>query len=179
MSSVNMDPYLQKCLEMESGTGVHISNVGGYQSPNFLADEFKNNFSEIHDVIVNCVDEIGKDTQSTYALDNSWVNINRKNNFNTSHIHPQSSISGCVYLKTNLNSGRLIFQNPSPSQHYNINDTVDGFFGVYRCVPAVGEVIIFPSYLAHYVEPNNSEDVRVSIAFNCTRVSHAIYQTPI
>ena len=170
MSSVNMDTYLQKCLEMESNTGVCLSNVGGYQSQSFSANEFKNKFSEIHDVVVNCINEIGKDTQSKYVLGSSWVNINRKHNYNTSHVHPQSSISGCVYLKTNLDSGRIIFQNPTPSQHYDINDTVDGFFGTYWRNPVVGEIIMFPSYLTHYIEPNTSEDVRVSIAFNCARV---------
>jgi uncharacterized protein (TIGR02466 family) len=170
MLPVNMDVYSQKCLEMESIAGEHRSNVGGYQSQTFLENDFKNNFYEIHNFVVSCVNEVGKDTQSKYLLDNVWININRKNNYNRTHIHAHSSISGCIYLKTNSNSGKIVFENPTPSRHYNINDNVDGFFGVYWRQPVVGEVIIFPSYLPHYVEPNNNEEARISIAFNCNRI---------
>jgi uncharacterized protein (TIGR02466 family) len=165
-----MDIYLQKCLEMESNNGVCVSNRGGYQSQSFLEDDFKNKFYEIYNFVIDSVNAVGKDTESKYKLRNSWVNINKKSDCNVSHVHAQNSISGCVYLKTNPDSGRIVFENPTPSIHYNINDNVDGFFGVYWCVPIVGELIIFPSYLRHCVEPNNSEDIRVSIAFNCNRI---------
>jgi len=169
-SPINMDTYLQKCLEMESNDGVYVSNKGGYQSQSFLKDEFKNNFYEIYNFVIDSVNAIGKDTESEYELESAWVNINRKNNWNANHIHSQSSISGCVYLKTNPDSGKIVFENPTPSIHYNINKSIDGFFGIYWRLPIVGELIIFPSYLHHCVEPNNSEDIRVSIAFNCNRV---------
>jgi len=176
VSPMNMDAHLQKCLKMESDNGVCVSNRGGYQSHAFLRDSFKTEFNEVYSFIMDCVNAVGEDTQSVYDLSNAWVNINRKNNYNTNHVHSQSSISGCMYIKTNLNSGNIVFDNPTPSKHYDINDNVDGFFGFHWRTPVAGEVLIFPSYLSHYVEPNNSEDVRVSIAFNCTRVHNALPQ---
>ena len=34
--------------------------------------------------------------------------------------------------------------------------------------PAAGEIVIFPSYLMHWVYPNETDEERVSIAFNAT-----------
>jgi uncharacterized protein (TIGR02466 family) len=167
---INMDDHVQKCLEIKSNNGVHRSNKGGYQSEIFLKDNFKYRFDEIYSFVMDSVNAVGKDTESVYELSNFWVNINEKNNYNVIHSHPQSSISGCIYLKTNSNSGRIVFVNPSPSAHYIFNSNIHGFWEKYWFLPIVGELIMFPSYLSHYVEPNDSEDVRVSIAFNCHKV---------
>ena len=34
--------------------------------------------------------------------------------------------------------------------------------------PEAGEIVLFPSYLVHWVYPNETQDNRVTIAFNAT-----------
>ena len=35
-----------------------------------------------------------------------------------------------------------------------------------RVNPMVGRIIMFPSWLWHCVEPNNTNDIRISVSFN-------------
>ena len=37
-----------------------------------------------------------------------------------------------------------------------------------RIRPAAGEIILFPSYLLHWVYPNEADADRVTVAFNAT-----------
>lgn len=73
------------------------------------------------------------------------------------HIHPDSLVSGVLYLKvpksvsdSSLDDGNLIF----PS------------FNQLSVVPSVGKVILFPSYLPHETIEFSSNEERICIAFN-------------
>jgi len=73
------------------------------------------------------------------------------------HTHPESILSGVIYLKTSSETeseekecGNIIF--PS-SEAVSIS-------------PYQGLMILFPSYLPHLTIPTMQEDERVCIAFN-------------
>jgi uncharacterized protein (TIGR02466 family) len=104
-------------------------------------------------------------------LGNMWANINPPGGYNQSHIHPNSLFSGAYYVKSQPNSGRLSVIDPRP--------------GVQQCMPprkkeklprelwretyydaVPGRLIMFPSWLWHKVEPNQSNDIRISVSFN-------------
>jgi hypothetical protein len=64
-----------------------------------------------------------------------------------------------------------VFIHPVMAQQYVINsELVDKFNGFNSSVmtvdPAVGKLIIFPSWLVHYVEKNLDDSDRISLAFN-------------
>ncbi len=40
------------------------------------------------------------------------------------------------------------------------------YFGSAKYYPEDGDLMLFPSYLAHYVEPNPSFRQRINMAFN-------------
>ncbi len=48
------------------------------------------------------------------VLGNSWINIQRKGSELGYHTHPQSVISGALYLKIDGDSSRIRFRNPNP-----------------------------------------------------------------
>ena len=85
----------------------------------------------------------------------SWININKKTHFNVPHNHPCCIFSGVFYIKTPYNSGNFAF-------YRNIH--------VYKSTelikPEENMLILFPSHFDHYVEPNNSNQDRISISFN-------------
>lgn len=142
---------------------VKNSNVGGYQSPEINLDNY---FLAIKSKLVDIVKEIANDVGTDFIFDNAWININKKGDFNAPHYHPNAAFSGVVYLKTSLNSGLIRFNNPVMIGAFPITDKVDGFWSNYFFVPKVGDVLIFPAYLNHHVEPNLSDEDRISIAFN-------------
>ena len=98
-----------------------------------------------------------------------WININSFEHFNTKHIHGNSIISGCVYLKVPQNSGNLLF-HPNMMEHYfyttYTNCDTDFSSKETEFTAEEKKVILFPSFLPHSVSPNNSNEDRISIAFN-------------
>lgn len=156
------------CLAMRSeNTGVKKSNMGGWQSEILNEQDVKNKFPTTFKFIDAAINKVAAELNTKYKIKEAWVNLNDKNHFNYGHVHPQSTVSGCMYLKVNSTSGQIVFTNPTASVHYSLPRDIDGFWGAFNVSPTVGNLIIFPSYLEHYVEPNLSDETRVSIAFNC------------
>jgi uncharacterized protein (TIGR02466 family) len=105
-----------------------------------------------------------------FTIGRTWINLNQNSNIVRPHLHANSLLSGVLYLKCN-NSGPLVFIHPVMAQQYVINsELVDKFNGFNSSVmtvdPAVGKLIIFPSWLVHYVEKNLDDSDRISLAFN-------------
>ncbi len=106
------------------------------------------------------------------TIHDGWVNVNGKGAFNAPHEHSLHHLSGCYYVSTpesdEESSGVLGFMNPAGPVGPK------GWFSD-RLIPArlnarpkAGQIILFPSYLLHWVCPNQAEEERVSIAFNLT-----------
>jgi uncharacterized protein (TIGR02466 family) len=103
-----------------------------------------------------------------------WININGKGAFNTPHTHPHYVWSGCYYVRQpdvqEGRSGSIEFIDPRTG--------MDGWNpgkgtltrAKFRTRPAAGTLLVFPSYLVHWVYPNEDEGERVSVAFNYTRL---------
>jgi uncharacterized protein (TIGR02466 family) len=143
------------------------SNVGGYQSPNIPMESY---FPSIYKALMPNLENIEKDIGFNFKVANTWLNINRKNEFNKAHVHPGFALSAVCYLQVNDDSGNIVFENPTAAKYFPIPDTIDPFFGVYWLKPVTGGVFVFPSYLEHYVEPNKSSIDRISIAFNLKKI---------
>jgi uncharacterized protein (TIGR02466 family) len=152
--------------------GVTISNRGGWQSPsNFYYEESFSGFLDYIQMRIN--------STSIYdhypTISNMWINVNEKNNYNVSHVHPGSILSGVIWIKCPDNCGVLGFENPNYFAHASLIKSVDkeiregtNFFDNYSIVPEDGKMLLFPSNLRHSVEPNLSDEDRISIAFNLT-----------
>ena len=99
-----------------------------------------------------------------------WVNINRKGNHNVRHNHFGRGIfmSGIYYVKVPENSGNIRFFDPRGSMHMALED-YDYYYGVadYQyLIPEPGLCLFFPNWLDHAVGENESDEDRISIAFN-------------
>lgn len=113
---------------------------------------------------------IGKKIDLTIV--SSWTSITKKNEFVTPHAHPQHSFVGVYYIKTPYKCGDLLLHDPRCSNDFSITfekDIHGNLFShrtYYRITPKIGDLIFYPAYLSHSVEPNMSDDVRVSLAMN-------------
>jgi uncharacterized protein (TIGR02466 family) len=156
-----------------SSEGRQFSNVGGWQSSDLGQSYIEKNMPETFKMLEG-VRKIVKEIYRTWGFesepnfDNAWCNVNGSKDYNLAHCHPQSYFSFVYYVTCNPNSGKIVFMRPDLQSHYfpkleNINKYT---FGKYHFTPEPHTCIVFPSYLEHFVEPNMSEDFRISISGN-------------
>ncbi len=160
-------------LEKED-SGRKVSNEGGFQSNEFTMEDSLSNkfFFEVLPVIQQYTSVFQLAYNHDTKLSNLWFNVNRKHNFNYPHTHGDSQISGIYYLSAPENSGNLMFNNPDymiknlpffsgPFKNHDSFNSVQ-----FRVTPKENLLVLFPSHIEHYVEPNKSDEPRISIAFN-------------
>ena len=104
-------------------------------------------------------------------LGNMWANINPPAGYNKPHIHPNCIFSGVYYIKAPKNSGKLVCNDPRPGEHLHMPVRKPGrppkdLWRECHIVPVEGRIIIFPAWLWHCVEPNKSNELRISASFN-------------
>jgi len=104
-------------------------------------------------------------------MGNMWANINPPGGMNRPHLHPNSHFSGVYYIKAPQNSGKLVFNEPRPGAHMVMPTRKQGkppshLWREVHIDPLEGRIVIFPSWLWHCVEPNESDDIRISVSFN-------------
>ena len=106
----------------------------------------------------------------TLEVQSLWMNINYFKDFNLPHRHGNNLISGVFYLQVPKNSGCLVIQNPAErldTHNFRVKDYNNYNSGIWKIVPKESEIILFPSWLVHYVEPNlNEGSRRISMSFN-------------
>ena len=105
------------------------------------------------------------------VLGNMWANINYPGNFNRPHLHPNSLFSGVYWVKAPEKSGNLMLYEPRPGVHTTMPSRKEGKLPpeLWREVhyqPKAGVAIMFPAWLWHEVQPNESNDTRISVSFN-------------
>ena len=109
--------------------------------------------------------------ESEPFLGNMWANINPPGGSNRAHIHPNSLWSGVYYVKAPKNSGQLKIEDPrsvalmSRPKQKDVPKP-DRLLREHHYEPKTGRLIMFPSWLNHCVDPNNSNDIRISVSFN-------------
>ncbi len=101
-----------------------------------------------------------------------WMNVNPAGGYNAPHTHPGAHWSGVYYVSQpeieEGSSGMIEFLDPrNELPHWRILQA-SAFRSKKTLRPVAGEMILFPSYLTHWVHPNQSDDNRVTVAFNAT-----------
>lgn len=112
---------------------------------------------------------------SQYAMQaEGWMNVLGRGGLNTPHDHPAWVWSGCYYVNVpegdNALSGSIEFFDTRTNLRTLSVEGASCFASKFQLKPKAGMLLIFPSYLRHWVYPNESEVERVTIAFN-TRFS--------
>jgi uncharacterized protein (TIGR02466 family) len=97
----------------------------------------------------------------------SWLNYTEIGQYHHMHSHPNSFISGVIYINAERSKDSIKFHNPSTrqlvvvSQRYNI---VNG--DAWGHTVESKDIVLFPSNLPHSVEMTETDTTRVSLAFN-------------
>jgi len=174
MTDLDNDAMYKKIKDLEASTDtVHLSNLGGFQSPTDRYDMMTtdNTFKPLRELIVHIIKNKLNFQAKEFKYDKMWCNVNYENDFNMIHSHGHFDFSGVYYVKADENSGDLLFRDPRPAA-ITSEYVTSSFNGgeVYRITPEIGKLVIFPSYLDHMVLPSKSKDDRVSISWNIKAV---------
>lgn len=155
----------------QSQTSRILTNDGGWQSD--FIESSNTEISKLMDYIKHNIQKCYNDLNVKKRFCSNqivyWININTFGHTNRKHIHPNSIFSGCVYLKVPKNSGNIIF-NPNLTNEYffrsftECDNDITSFETEF--FPEEKKVIMFPAFLPHSVSRSNSNEDRISIAFN-------------
>jgi uncharacterized protein (TIGR02466 family) len=97
----------------------------------------------------------------------SWLNFTKPGEFHHKHEHPNSYLSGVLYINADPEKDKIYFYRNGykrialPTKTFNQFNSESWWFSV-----GTYDLVIFPSYLTHMVEQTESKDTRISLSFN-------------
>ncbi len=151
--------------------GVSNTNVKGWQSPNILQ-----NLEEFKDMNLRILQVCERIAESQHFMPNvvlhhqAWVNISPPGASNKMHYHANCHFSGVYYVSLKApECGSIIFRDPRIASRMftsPITKQTDFSAEEVRMRPEEGRMYVFPGWLEHGVESNESDQDRVSISFN-------------
>ncbi len=162
---------VMQLLENESDS-LSRSNIGGWHSNSQL--HLRDDMAEIRQAFGtacrHCARVLAFDFDNfELTINEMWLNRNGPGDLNKTHIHPHAMLSGAYYVKVPENSGKIEFLDPVLARVATAypkaeSRPVNAISAEYT--PVEGFLVIFPSWLQHWVQPNRGDDDRVSISFN-------------
>lgn len=159
------------------------SNRFGWQSKkgdHHKDPEFYSLFEDFNNMFSYCLKNEFKSKKGVkYAVDGSFLQISPPNAFNFSHIHPKPYLTCVFYIKIPKNSGNISFACPDTYLLNHLTGNRDQDFIIqnnlqtkFEIVPEEGMLLIFPSTLNHQVEPNLSNEDRISMGIDINLISY-------
>ena len=126
--------------------------------------------------LVSCVNdtvtrvlEFIKISGDAFEITGFWANINAPGSGHKIHSHPNNFLSGVYYVETHEGADTINFHDPR-SQASIIRPPVTDLTAENTDQVVVkvknGDLLVFPSWLPHSVDPNGSGKPRISISFN-------------
>ena len=98
----------------------------------------------------------------------SWLNYTEENQFHHQHEHPNSLVSGVVYIDADEKYDSIKFFKRDPQSTIKIFAKDFNFFNSESWMFPVktGSILLFPSSTTHRVEIKKGLNTRISLAFN-------------
>ncbi len=158
--------------------GANKSNRGGWHSDGNLFDNPAEPVQTLRRAALLSVMEATRSVTSKVDPEHletklfAWMNMNPTGGFNAPHTHPGAHWSGVYYVRQPKvdtgNSGMIEFLDPrSDLPAWRVLQS-RAFRSKRKIRPEAGEIVLFPSYLVHWVYPNEAGGERVTVAFNAT-----------
>lgn len=104
-----------------------------------------------------------------FVITGMWANVGAPGSSHKPHAHPNNFISGSYYVEAPEGGNQIQFHDPRP-QTSIIKPPVEEMSPVttdHVLVPVKpGTLVLFPAWLRHSVPTNESNERRISVAFN-------------
>lgn len=138
-------------------------------------DNYVLRHEELSDINKFIQDGLDKFLKQVYAprhdvklyVTQSWFNYTESGQYHHKHEHPNSFVSGVLYMNADVDKDKIFFyrngyqQLKLPTDTYNPFNSESWYFTV-----GTGGMTLFPSGLTHMVETVEAEGTRISLAFN-------------
>ena len=157
---------------MNKDKGISRTNVKGWHSTTDM--HTKPEYARLVKALYEAQNKIYQEEnyESEPFLGNMWANVNPPGGYNRAHLHPNCIWSGVYYIKTPEKCGELKLKDPrtgaemSSPKMKKSNTLPERLWREVTYIPVAGRCIMFPAWLIHCVEPNDSNDIRISVSFN-------------
>jgi uncharacterized protein (TIGR02466 family) len=148
-----------------------IKNQGNYTSESkyiLNCEELKNIKNDLHACIKKYFEEIIQTRNLiTLYITQSWLNITKHKEYHHMHYHPNSYLSGVLYIDANEKCDSIIFHKGRYEEINLVPKNYNIFNSITWEVPVkTGMIILFPSHLRHSVGTKLGKNLRTSLAFN-------------
>tara|TARA_Y100000004_G_scaffold9420_1_gene10279 strand:- start:233 stop:838 length:606 start_codon:yes stop_codon:yes gene_type:complete len=128
-------------------------------------------YKALSNKIVECSKVVFNDKKyeyDTFEITDMWSNILRSGEFHRPHTHSNNILSGVYYVESD-EAANIRFYDPRPQANV-LSPKVKEFdktnSSLWYFPSKTNRLILFPSWLQHYVPINHSDKLRISIAFN-------------
>lgn len=172
LNNTEIEKFCYKLRDNDSG--IKVSNRNGWHSSHLKIDDCL----PLHSLFNVCLTKVEHMRPLLGFLDTlnlkikqCWVNISHKGCYMESHSHGDCFLTCVYYVKATSNSGDICFNKSSQkySKEFLGNQSVYTEH-THKVTPTPGKLLIFPPWLVHSVEKSESDEDRISIAFNLKRV---------
>ena len=133
--------------KMQTDPDGRVNNYTGTRKPNGAQHTISKQ-DRVFTFLFSKINQIARERYKQYSIIDIWTNVNLPNGINKKHTHVGADIAGCFYIKVPPNSGDIEFETGE------------------RFTPQAGDIYWWDASIPHWVHPNNSNEVRYSIAFN-------------
>lgn len=173
----NLNEELSKyiySLRDKDTEGLKRSNKGGWHSNFFklgVKDTIQHKFTlEIQKYIIDVFQNYGWKTKNVpITINEMWAIINKNEDFNVLHSHPNCYLSAAYYVKAPPNCGKFEIECPNIARLNSfpaIEKATELNLRTISLDISEGDLLIFPNYLPHKVAKNDSGEDRIVISFN-------------
>jgi len=181
----SMNHELQAFILAEEGRygSLGRSNIGGWHSQTDFLDRSEPAVEALSNWITWAVRQMIEAAAGPRSFEGAlsstaWATICRTNAYHAPHSHPDSAWSGVYYVHGGSQepgrplSGVLEFLDPRAGVEA-VTAPGDPYGEPFRIQPEDGLLVIFPSWLYHWVHPYAGRTPRIAVSFNATlRAGH-------
>ena len=175
----NVELLLKEIYEWQEEDTEEVvrSNNGGWHSPTDIFKKTQPGLRRVCQLMITCFSKCTTEGAPEFVPANfdmkgeGWVNINPQYGFNVPHDHPGYTWSGVYYVQlpekkdSSSRSGSIELLDPRTNTAAMASDIArkSSYFSPKRTLnPKNGMILIFPSYLRHWVYPNEEEEDRIN-----------------
>ena len=168
---------LATSLRAEDPAGLRRSNRRGWHSDLLARDrspDLATLVELIDDLALRIAQDLAWDLDSQrFAVDGLWINALGEGGYHERHRHENAVLSGVYYVRVSQDAGALVLEDPRPAagmiqpRRAGVNPLSAASI---RLEPEPGLLLIWPAWLPHRVDPNNSTETRISVSFNIPAV---------
>ncbi len=128
--------------------------------------------SDIRAVLQACLDDyfvkvFNSSNEASLQITQSWLTLSKRGESHHRHVHPNSVVSGVLYINLAEKDGIDFYRNEDMIW-YELLRKADTYYNAYKYSinTAVGDILLFPSNLHHGVRQVEGDVERVSLSFN-------------